>query len=192
MDTAGLARAQREATKSKAIAQSFESSSNAETSTAGTTTANAAATVSGSHRRSSSGGGDRNALEGEGDLGGAVLPVSSEDEDKDNAVVTDQGGRLDGGQEEEEEDGDGVGLDLGAKRLEMLPMGAVGHLGRRDRLDIIRKTVPKEKRMVVLQRLFHLAQGRCLSVSAWFNAIIMSLAVLWWQERQWFPNSPPF
>lgn len=45
------------------------------------------------------------------------------------------------------------------ERLEMLPMGAVGHLGRSDRLGIIRKTVPMEKRVVVLQRLFYLAQG---------------------------------
>ncbi|CAM9330780.1 unnamed protein product [Ectocarpus sp. 13 AM-2016] len=41
----------------------------------------------------------------------------------------------------------------------MLPMSAVEHLGSADRLEIIRKTVPRERRMAVLQRLFHLAQA---------------------------------
>jgi len=50
------------------------------------------------------------------------------------------------------------GLDPSTK-MEMLPMGAVDHLGRGDRLGIIKKTVPVERRMLVLQRLFHLAQG---------------------------------
>lgn len=65
-----------------------------------------------------------------------------------------------GGQAEvEAEDGVREALEPSGTRLDMLPMGAVAHLSRRDRLGIIRKTVPKERRMLVLQRLFHLAQG---------------------------------
>lgn len=72
------------------------------------------------------------------------------------------------GEEGEEEEGLGseaealeasAGVDPSTKKLEMLPMEAVGHLGRGDRLGIIKKTVPVERRMLVLQRLFHLAQG---------------------------------
>lgn len=69
------------------------------------------------------------------------------------------------GEELEEHAGEAQGegdSDSSAKPLEMLPMGAVGHLGRADRMGIIRKTVPNERRMAVLQRLFQLAQGKSL------------------------------
>ncbi|CAM9132453.1 unnamed protein product [Scytosiphon promiscuus] len=49
--------------------------------------------------------------------------------------------------------------DPSTKKVEMLPLGSVGHLGRADRMGIIRKTVPKERRVAVLQRLFQLAQA---------------------------------
>lgn len=88
-----------------------------------------------------------------------------------------EGGLLEGGdgaQAEAEGEG-GVGAvdasDPSAARLEMLPMGAVAHLSRRDRLGIIRKTVPTERRMLVLQRLFHLAQGGCYGCS-WGHGMI--------------------
>lgn len=77
-------------------------------------------------------------------------------------------GRLLGDDEDrqgEVEEGGGVSLEQSLEQSaaspEMLPMAAVAHLSRRDRLGIIRKTVPTERRMVVLQRLFHLAQGGC-------------------------------
>lgn len=160
MDTAGLARAQRKAAKSHAVSQSLESS-NAETST---TTNTEAENVSGSQRISSDSadGGGGPPQRGAGELDAAEFTTVTED----NVVVTDQGVRqkvVQGKAQEDDEEEDGAGLDQGATKLEMVPMGAVGHLGRRDKLAIIRKTVAKEKRMVVLQRLFHLAQGECPS-----------------------------
>lgn len=164
VDTAGLARAQRELAKSNAAAQSLESS-NAETSTTTTATPTEAdtAAVSDSQGRISGdgAGGDRDSPQG-----GAGRPTSSAElqaaGSEDSVIVTGQGERRGArqGQGKEEGDDEGEGdLDPGAIKLEMLPMGAVGHLGRRDQLGIIRKTVAREKRMLVLQRLFHLAQG---------------------------------
>lgn len=77
--------------------------------------------------------------------------------DGDGAGAGDRGGQVEVG----EAGGEALSSKPSEPGLEMLPMGAVGHLSRRDRLGIIKKTVPKEKRMVVLQRLFHLAQGGC-------------------------------
>lgn len=156
MDTAGLARAQREAAKSNALAQSRESS-NAESSPTTTVTKEDAVSDSQLPSSGSTDGDTEPPQGGAGRLNGAELPAVSED----NVIVTNQGARRDAGQEEEDEE-DGEVLDPGAIKLKMLPMGAVGHLGRGDQVGIIRKTVPKEKRMLVLQRLFHLAQGGCL------------------------------
>lgn len=73
---------------------------------------------------------------------------------------------------------DGEGLreveESDGPETEMLQMEAVAHLGRADRLGIIRKTVPFEKRVLALQRLFFLAQGR----SCCFYALLVAAAVL--------------
>lgn len=79
-------------------------------------------------------------------------------------IALGEGRQQDGGGSEELDGQEGrvqgeAASDSSGKKIEMLPMGGVGHLGRADRLGIIRKTVPKERRMAVLQRLFQLAQG---------------------------------
>lgn len=56
-------------------------------------------------------------------------------------------------------DGREADCHLNLTRVETLPMGAVGHLGRKDRVNVIRKTVPPQKRVALLHRLFYLAQG---------------------------------
>lgn len=172
MDTAGLLRAQKAAAKSQAIADSLQNT---------TTNANAddndndgipgGAPVSPSQRRRGGGneGGSGDTAAGgdkDGD-GAAVLPVVAPSEVRSVAAAVrlgEEGLLGEAGQGEAEEEGEAAlepSASASAPGLEMLPMGAVAHLSRQDRLGIIRKTVPKERRMVVLQRLFHLAQGGC-------------------------------
>lgn len=186
MDTAGLLRAQRAAEKSQAAAQSLQSSTSTSRSySSGTDSIPGAAPAPPSQRtnaggngggglgsgRAAAGGGQEN---GKGDdaAAGVGLPVVAPEgvharvvgsvgaAAKAEAEVAEEGLLGDQGQSAVEGEG-GAALDPSATTLEMLPMGAVAHLSRRDRLGIIRKTVPIERRMVVLQRLFHLAQGGC-------------------------------
>ncbi|CAB1108283.1 unnamed protein product [Ectocarpus sp. CCAP 1310/34] len=165
VDTAGLMRAQKAIVRANAAAQSLEDSlTDSKTGTTEAATPNGdignllnnitgdasvpTASVREESNRSSGGG------NGDTQEGGARLQAIEE------------GGRQGGngsggvdGQELEEGEERGEASNASEKRLEMLPMGAVGHLGRADRLGIIRKTVPRERRMAVLQRLFHLAQA---------------------------------
>lgn len=141
MDTAGLARDQKAADEAAAAARAL-------------IVAEVSATTDGIT-------GDDKTQEGDEVGGGnAGLRVSSEDSGRKEPLEGREGGKGKGGEEE-------GGLGGEGERLEMLPMGAVGHLGRSDRLGIIRKTVPVEKRVVVLQRLFYLAQGEnpCLAAA---------------------------
>ncbi|CAM9550226.1 unnamed protein product, partial [Choristocarpus tenellus] len=81
--------------------------------------------------------------------GVGVLEASSAS--KESVVVTQQGEEGDGGEELGDATADRDGH-------EMLPMKDVPHLTRHDRLHIIRATAPLEKRQLVLQRLFYVAQ----------------------------------
>lgn len=169
VDTAGLLRAQKAIAKANAAAQSLEDSlSDTKTGTTEAATPDGdignlvnsitggasvpTATVRAESNRSSGGG------NGDTQEGGARLLANDERGRQGGSG----GGGVDG-QELEDDEERGEASNASEKRLEMLPMGAVGHLGRADRLEIIRKTVPRERRMAVLQRLFHLAQGECVS-----------------------------
>lgn len=47
----------------------------------------------------------------------------------------------------------------GGNDVEMVPMDRISHLGRAERVTIIRQMTSQDKREAVLQRLFYLAQG---------------------------------
>ncbi|CAM9262384.1 unnamed protein product [Ectocarpus fasciculatus] len=166
VDTAGLLRAQKAIAKANAAAQSLEDSlPDSKTGTMeaatqdgdiGNVAVNSStgdASVPTATMREES---NRSSSDGNGDMqeGGARLQAN------DQGVRPGRsGGEEVDGQEVEEDEERGQVSNASEKRLEMLPMGAVGHLGRAERLGIIRKTVPRERRMAVLQRLFHLAQA---------------------------------
>ncbi|CAM9266610.1 unnamed protein product, partial [Ectocarpus sp. 4 AP-2014] len=165
VDTAGLARAQKAIAKANAAAQSLEDSlPNSKTGTTEAATQDGdignlvvdsmtgdasvpTATVREESNESSGGG------NGDTQEGGARLQANEGGRQGGSG-----GGRVDG-QELEDDEERGEASNASEKRLEMLPMGAVEHLGRADRLGIVRKTVPRERRKAVLQRLFHLAQA---------------------------------
>eukprot|EP00752_Nemacystus_decipiens_P013808 g12258.t1 len=188
VDTAGLLRAQRASAKSRTADQSFQSR-NSGTNTIYSASRNDADSTAGAARippSQAKGGGGSGVRDSEASAGRGDAEVGNKDDDGDKAMVSpvvapegvsvggsittaseagDHGLFGDAGQEEVGEVGEGgQTLEPSATRLEMLPMGAVGHLSRRDRLGIIRKTVPKERRIVVLQRLFHLAQAPAVEV----------------------------
>eukprot|EP00904_Undaria_pinnatifida_P011048 jgi/Undpi1/7073/HiC_scaffold_22.g09547.m1 len=131
VDTAGLARDKKAAAEAAAAAQSLVV---AEVSTAADVST-----------------GDDITQEGAGS-GAVELRASIGDGSRAEQVdgLEGEGGK--GVEEGGEQDGRG-------ERLEMLQMGLVGHLDREERLVIIRKMVPMEKRVVVLHRLFYLAQA---------------------------------
>lgn len=171
VDTAGLLRAQKAIAKANAAAQSLEDSlpdSKTGTMEAATqdgdignlavNSSTGDASVPTATMREES---NRSSSDGNGDMqeGGARLQAN----DPGVGPGRSGGEGVDGQEvEEDEERGQVQVSNASEKRLEMLPMGAVGHLGRAERLGIIRKTVPRERRMAVLQRLFHLAQGECV------------------------------
>lgn len=175
-----MLRAQRAAAKSQAANQLLQSTSASNGDDVGSVTGATPVSPSQRRRGGGSGNGVGDAAVSAGDEEGgdsddnAVVPpvVAPEDVSVGTAVAAAAGvgeeGLLGGGGwpktggEGRTVDADEAdALEPRGTRLEMLPMGAVDHLSRRDRLGIIRKTVPKERRIVVLQRLFHLAQGEC-------------------------------
>lgn len=146
MDTAGLARDKKAAAEAAAAAQSLVV---AEVSTAADVST-----------------GDDITQEGAGS-GAVELRASIGDGSRAEQVdgLEGEGGK--GVEEGGEQDGRG-------ERLEMLQMGLVGHLDREERLVIIRKMVPMEKRVVVLHRLFYLAQGgSCLAAALLYDCCMI-------------------